>query len=130
MNKFKRLKMKVWCYNCGYDIPIIVDTVKEKTFNDVIATYVECPVCGERILKQLDTQETLEAAQVAVKYDSLRRTGKKLSKTQIQRWKKAELTLDKIRSQLNKDFWDEINQSLNQYEPKTEMANQEPILGI
>ena len=138
MSKFKQLRTKVRCYNCGYNVPLTVDTVKEKTFSgmrllvevvDLTATYVECPVCGERILKQLDVPETLEAAQIAVKYDSFHRAGKKLSKAQNQQWKMVEILLNKVRSQLNKTFWDEINQSLNQYEQKTEMADQEPTLG-
>lgn len=133
MKRWKKQKKNIChCYNCGYEIQISPDTVKEKTFEDtVIATYVECPVCGERLLKQLDTAETMEMAKKGVKLDLLQKKGKKLSDKQKNRLKSIELMLSNTRKKLRNVYWDEIYQSLNQYEEdeKTEMADQEPTLG-
>lgn len=136
--------MKVWkkqkkrackCYNCGYEIQISPDTVKEKTFGDslkdtIIATYVECPVCGERLLKQLDTPETAEMAENGVKLELLQKRGKKLSNKQKNRLKSIEVMLSNTRKKLKTQYWDEIYQSLNQYEnEKTGMVDQMPESG-
>lgn len=145
--------MKVWkkqkkrtcsCYNCGYEIQISPDSVKEKTFEGmiptifehgedqpVIATYVECPVCGERLLKQLDTPETMEMAEKGVKLELLQKRGKKLSDKQKNRLKSIEIMLSNTRKKLKTQYWDEIYQSLNQYEDeKTGMVDQMPESGF
>lgn len=131
MIRVKKQKKKVCqCNNCGYSILITPDTVKEKTFEKVIAIYVECPVCGEKILKQIDTPETQEKAQRGVKLTLLRERGKKLSESQSKRLQSIERELYNTRLKINSLYWDEIYQSLNQSEEeKTEMANQEPLLG-
>lgn len=131
MIRVKKQKKKVCqCNNCGYNILITPDTVKEKTFERVIAIYVECPVCGEKILKQIDTPETQEKAQRGVKLTLLRERGKKLSEGQNKRLQSIERELYNTRLKINSLYWDEIYQSLNQSEEeKTEMANQEPLLG-
>lgn len=133
MIRVKKQKKKVCqCNNCGYSIAITPDTVKEKTFEEIIAIYVECPVCGEKILKQLDTPETQEEAQRGVKLTLLRDKGKKLSEGQNRRLQSIEKELYNKRLKLNSLYWDEIYQSLNQTDEedeKTEMANQEPLLG-
>ena len=131
MIRVKKQKKKVCqCNNCGYNILITPDTVKEKTFEKVIAIYVECPVCGEKILKQIDTPETQEKAQRGVKLTLLRERGKKLSEGQNKRLQSIERELYNTRLKINSLYWDEIYQSLNQSEEeKTEMANQEPLLG-
>ena len=133
MIRVKKQKKKMCqCNNCGYNIAITPDTVKEKTFEEIIAIYVECPVCGEKILKQLDTPETQEKAQKGVKLTLLRDKGKKLSGGQNRRLQSIEKELYNKRLKLNSLYWDEIYQSLNQTDEedeKTEMANQEPLLG-
>lgn len=139
MNRWKKSKNKIChCHNCGYNIKIIPKTVKEKTFDKsvkareaLIATYIECPVCGERLLKQLDTEQTNKIAQQSVKLELLKRHGKKLSDKQKLRLKKIEKYLFDTRKSLNLLYWDEIYQLLNQCEEaKTEMVNQEPTSGI
>ena len=123
------------CHNCGYQVLISPDTVKEKTFGNnledaIIATYVECPVCGERLLKQLDNELTYEKARQGAKLELLQRQGKKLNDKQKQRLKSINSVLSNTRGKLNKLYWDETYQSLNQWEDdKTEMADQEPTLG-
>ena len=144
MKRWKKQKKSIChCHNCNYDINITPDSVKEKTFEGmiptifehgedqhVIATYVECPVCGERILKQLDTSCTQEMAKTGVKLEMLQKRGKKLSDKQKDRLKGIEMVLSNTRKKLKDRYWDEIYQSLNQYEPdQTEMADQEPTLG-
>lgn len=128
----KQKRNKCTCVNCGNVTPISPQTVKEKTFDDIIAMYIECPVCGEKILKQLDTEVTQEQAQKGVKLDLLKREGKKLSDSQKKRLQSIERELYNKRLELNSLYWDEIYQSLNQTDEedeKTEMANQEPLLG-
>ena len=137
--------MKVWkkqkkrtcnCHNCGYEIQISPDTVKEKTFGHtledaIIATYVECPVCGERLLKQIDIPKTMEMAKKGVKLEMLQKKGKKLSDKQKNRLKSIELMLSNTRKKLKTQYWDEIYQSLNQYEDeKTGMVDQMPESGV
>lgn len=136
MKRWKKQKKNLCtCTNCGYNITVSPDTVKEKTFEDkvetvLIATFVECPVCGERLLKQLDTQQTYELARKGVKLELLQRQGKKLNDKQKAKLKSIEQTLFNARKKLNELYWDETYQSLNQYEEeKTEMVNQEPMLG-
>lgn len=141
MNRWKKPKKNIChCGNCGYDITITPDTVKEKTFDEyvpvvdkempIIATYIECPVCGERLLKQLDTEHTSKLAQHGVRLEMLQRQGKKLNDKQKSRLKKIEKHLFNTRKSLNLLYWDEIYQLLNQYEEaKTEMADQESVLG-
>lgn len=144
MKRWKKQKKNLCtCTNCGYNITVSPDTVKEKTFEGmiptifehgedqpIIATFIECPVCGERLLKQLDTQQTYELARKGVKLELLQRQGKKLSDKQKAKLKSIEQTLFNARKKLNELYWDETYQSLNQYEEeKTEMVNQEPMLG-
>lgn len=137
MIKVKKQKKKVTqCPNCQYNIQIHPDIVKEKLYpgsesSEVIATYIECPVCGERILKQLDTSESRALAMKGVKLELIQRDSKKkLSPKQKQRLKDIEMMLSRIRSQLNSAFWDEIYQSLNQdEEDQTEIDDQELIPG-
>lgn len=134
MVKVKKQKHVCRCHNCGYMVPISPDTVKEKTFgilgDTLIATYVECPVCGERLLKQLDNELTYEKAKQGAKLELLQRQGKKLNDKQKQRLKSINSMLSNTRGKLNNAYWDETYQSLNQWEDdKTEMADQEPTLG-
>lgn len=134
MVKVKKQKHVCRCHNCGYMVLISPDTVKEKTFgilgDTLIATYVECPVCGERLLKQLDNELTYEKAKQGAKLELLQRQGKKLNDKQKQRLKSINSMLSNTRGKLNNAYWDETYQSLNQWEDdKTEMADQEPILG-
>ncbi len=137
MIRVKKQKKKICkCHNCGYDITISPDTVKEKTFGNnledaIIATYVECPVCGERLLKQLDTEETQAKAEKGVKLDILQRSGKKLSPAQKKRLQSIEMMLYNTRKNLKELYWDEIYQSLNHYEDEqTGTADPEPTQGI
>lgn len=126
----KQKRNKCICQNCDYVIPINPHTVKEKTIDDIIAVYVECPVCGERILKQLDTEETQQEAQRGVKLRMLQDKGKKLSDSQKKRLQSIEKELYNKRLKLNSSHWDEIYQSLNQLEDdQTGTAHLEPIQG-
>lgn len=121
MIRARKQKEKVCkCPNCFYGITIVPERVKEKTFDidvalTVTATYVECPVCGENILKQLDDYDTLETSKRGIKLDLLKRDSrKKLSKAQKTRLQSIETMLYNRRLQLKKKYWDEIYQSLNQ----------------
>ena len=135
MLRVKKKKNVCKCYNCGYQVSITPNSVKEKTsvlYDDqvVIATYVECPVCGERLLKQLDTPETQRKARTGASIELQLRQGKKIPDKQKKRLKSIEKVLYNERLKLNAQYWDEIYQSLNPIdEEKTETANQEPILG-
>lgn len=136
MLRVKKLKRNVCkCHNCGYQVSITPNSVKEKTAvlydgQVVIATYIECPVCGERLLKQLDTQETMQKAKIGAGLELHMRQGKKLTDKQKKRLKSIEKMLDNERSKLNAQYWDEIHQSLNPTDDeKTGMADQEPTLG-
>lgn len=129
MIRAKKQKKKICrCHNCGYNITISPDTVKEKTYENVIATYVECPVCGERLLKQLDSMYSRMQAEKGVKLEMMQRSGKKLSPAQKKRLQSIETMLFNIRKNLNKLYWDKVYQSLNQYEEdQTGMADSEPM---
>lgn len=115
MVRVKKQKRKVCdCQNCGYRVTISPDTVKEKTFEHVIATYVECPVCGERVLKQLDTEETRQKALKGAKMELLQKQGRKLTDKQKSSLKSINKMLSNKRSQLKKLYWDETYYILNQ----------------
>lgn len=137
MIKAKKQRKTCKCLNCQYDIQIGPGTVKEELYPNfygketIVATYLECPVCGEKILKQLDTEKSREMAEKGVKLEWMQRDKKKqLSPKQKQRLKDIEKMLSRIRSQLNSAYWDEIYQSLNQdEESQTEIADPELILG-
>ena len=147
MLRVKKLKGNICkCHNCGYQVEISATSVKEKTFMQdvtekifgedithsvaVIATYIEFPVCGERLLKQLDTPETQRKARTGATLELQLKKGKKLPNKQKKRLKSIEKMLYNERSKLKAQYWDEIYQSLNPIdEEKTEMADQEPILG-
>lgn len=135
---FQRIKPRknvCKCHNCGYSVTINPNTIKEKTLvffehETVIATYIECPVCGERLLKQLDTPETQRKAMRGATLEVQQRQGKKLADKQKKRLKSINKMLDNERSKLNAQYWDEVYQSLNPVEDtETGMADQEPTLG-
>lgn len=130
MNWKKHNKDVCRCTNCGYNIIVSPTTVKEKWVGSLLATYLECPVCGEKNLKQLDTKQTYDLSRKGVKIQLLQKQNKKLSDKQKNRLKGIEKHLLIARKNLQK-YWDEIYQLLNQYESeeKTEMADQEPTLG-
>lgn len=132
MIRVKKQKKKICrCYNCGYDITISPDTVKKKTFGEVIATYVECPVCGERLLKQLDTEETQAKAEKGIKLEMMQRSGKKLSPAQKKKLQSIESMLYNRRKMLKELYWVRVYQLLNQYEDEqTGMDHQMPESGF
>lgn len=105
------------CDNCGQATKLSPSTLKEQEVNEIsdkklFVIYIECPVCGERILKQLDTYETLEIRNKVVKLKLIQRKGKLSDKD-----KKRLLLLDKklnnTRKVLNGLYWDEVYQFLN-----------------
>ena len=106
MIRAKKQKRKICkCHNCGYDITISPDTVKEKTFGVVIATK-------------------------GVKLEMMQMSGKKLSPSQKKRLQSIETMLYNKRKLLKELYWDETYQSLNQYEEaQTGMADLEPTQG-
>lgn len=115
MIRVKKTRQKYTvCVNCGHAIQILPKTVKELDVDGIIATYVECPVCGERLLKQLDTQESQELVNKIMKLELRSNEGKSLSDKEKKRLKSAKLALFNKRLQLRKNYWDEIYQSLNQ----------------
>ena len=99
----KQKKTACKCPNCGNLVYISPEAIKEKTLEDSLkATYLECPVCGERILKQLDTFHSLTLAEKSVKLHLQQRKGKKLSQKQKNRLQSIEEELYKIRLQLKR----------------------------
>lgn len=102
------------CINCGYVIGITRSSIKEQKFGDITATYLECPVCGERMLQQLDNDKTLAQATKAVKLRTQIRKQYKLSSKQKKTLKTVENSLYLDRLFLNTHYWDEIYQSLNE----------------
>ena len=133
MNRWKKPKNNICrCINCGNNISVSPETVKEMTFykGELIATYVECFVCGEKMLKQLDTKLTRKKAEIGVKLELKQREGKKLNDKQKKRLQSIEKELYRVRSKLKDLYWDKIYQSLNQDDDeKTEKADQELTLG-
>lgn len=109
--------VSVKCENCKSEIKLSPSVLKEHFIDSIadrglFATYIECSICGERLLKQLDTAETLEFRDKVVKLKLLQKKGKLSDKD-----KKRLLTLDRklnnIRKNLNKIYWDEVYQFLN-----------------
>ena len=87
-------------------------------------------MCGERLLKQLDTEETRAKAEKGVKLELLQKSGKKLSPAQKRRLQSIETMLYNKRKILKELYWDEVYQSLNQYkDEETGMADPEPMQG-
>ena len=106
------------CDNCGYSTQLTPSILKEEEFNNVgdnkiTALYVECPICGERTLKQLDNNESSELKTTVVKLRLMQRRGKKLSDKQKRRLFKLSKELNNIRKTLNTLYWDEVYQLLN-----------------
>lgn len=110
-------KQTTKCDNCGYSTQLTPSILKEEEFNvegnKITALYVECPVCGEKTLKQLDNNESLELKPVVVKLKLVQRKGRKLSDKQKRRLFKLDKELNNIRKTLNTAYWDEVYQLLN-----------------
>ena len=121
----KRKKI-VNCYNCSSELPLTLSLIQTKDFEQeetIRATYVECTVCGEKMLKQLDTIQTYEELAPKIVKLTLLQQKHKLSPKQKSRLLKLERQLKDIRESLNNKYFNEIYQSLNQ--EKTGTANQE-----
>lgn len=115
---------KCKCENCGYNVTISQKTVHEKIFPGpmqcrptgyLIATYVECPVCGECILKQLDTYDTIKLAEKGVKLEiaTKNKRAKKLSTEKKDKLKNITKVLCTKRQQLRKLYWNEASYRIN-----------------
>ena len=109
--------MAIKCDNCGQTTKLSPSVLKEHFIDSIadkglFATYIECSVCGERLLKQLDTAETLEFRDKVVKLKLLQKRGK-LSKKDKQRLLTLDKKLNNIRKNLNRIYWDEVYQFLN-----------------
>lgn len=109
--------VSVKCENCGSRIKLSPSVLKEHFIDSIadkglFATYIECSVCGERLLKQLDTSETLKLRDKVVKLKLLQKRGK-LSNKDKQRLLMLDRKLNNIRKNLNKIYWDEVYQFLN-----------------
>lgn len=109
--------MIVKCGNCGQAIKLSPSVLKEHFIEDIankglFATYIECSVCGERLLKQLDTSETLKLRNKVVKLKLLQKKGK-LSDKDKKRLLVLDRKLNNTRKNLNKIYWDEVYQFLN-----------------
>lgn len=118
MLRSKKPTKKVFkCDNCGTQLPMMLRYINEKKFdNGIIATYINCPVCGVNILKQLDTAETQDIADKGVKLQLIEKKGRTLSAKQRNRLKSIEKELSNIRRELNRQYWNEIDHSLKQLE--------------
>lgn len=108
----------VTCNNCGVTFkltPSILREIHIESIDDkgLVATYIECPTCGEKMLKQIDNPETLEIKDSVVKLKLRQRACKKLSDKQKTRLLKLDKKLDNIRKVLNDLYWDEVYQYLN-----------------
>ena len=109
--------MVIKCDNCGQTTKLSPSVLKEHFIDSIadkglFATYIECSVCGERLLKQLDTAETLEFRDKVVKLKLLQKKGK-LSDKDKKRLLMLDRKLNNIRKNLNKIYWDEVYQFLN-----------------
>lgn len=115
---------KCKCENCGYNVTISQKTVHEKIFSGpmqcrptryLIATYVECPVCGERILKQLDTYDTIKLSKKGIKLEiaTKNKRAKKLSTEKKDKLKNITKVLCTKRQQLRKLYWNEASYRIN-----------------
>lgn len=105
---------KVNCPNCKTSYNLTVGILKEKEFDSgVIATYVECPVCGENTLKQLDNESTQDLVKKATKYSLLKMKNKKLTSAQKDALRRLNSQLIIQRKKLNQEYWADIHQQLN-----------------
>lgn len=119
----------VECYNCGNEMLLSPSLLQVEDFEyeeTVRATYVECPVCGEKMLKQLDTIKTYsEDTPKILKLTRMQRH-RKLSQKQKFKLSKLERDVRNTRKSLQDRYHHEIYQLLNQ---ETGDANQEHTLG-
>lgn len=130
--KAKITEQKLECYNCRTVIDLTPQTIQTKMFKleiNVIATYVECPVCGENMLKQLDTEETYNILNPQRIKLMLRQKNAKLSPKQKDKLSKLNRSIDNTRQKLKPLFWDKVYQLLNPQEDETGTADQELTLG-
>jgi len=131
--KAKITERKTTCYNCGQTIDLTPQAIKRKDFDmgiKVIATYIECPVCGENMLKQLDTEETYNVLNPQRMKLVLKQKNTKLSPKQKDKLSKLNRSIDNTRQKIKPLFWDKVYQLLNpQEDNKTGIADQELTLG-
>lgn len=109
----------VVCQNCDYKSKLTPSILKEVEWRptghqDILCiTYTECPVCGEREVRQIDSPYTMELSYPVAKLQLRRHHGKKLSDKQKTKLSKLNYKLDNARKVLNELFWDEAYQFLN-----------------
>lgn len=130
--KAKITERKTTCYNCGQVIDLTPQTIKQKELDlgiKIIATYIECPVCGEKMLKQLDTEQTQYDSHEVVRL-TLKQRKQKLSKKQSSKLSQLNRHVNQTRQKIKPIFWDEVYQLLNpQEDEQTGTANQELMPG-
>lgn len=126
--KAKITERKTTCYNCGQVINLTPHAIKQQEFDlgiKLIATYIECPVCGEKMLKQLDTEQTQYDSHEVVRL-TLKQRKQKLSKKQSSKLSQLNRHVNQTRQKIKSMFWDEVYQLLNpQEDEQTGIADQE-----
>lgn len=109
------------CEDCKQKFPVSQDQApnslthkKEFVSNgqSIFLTYYDCPVCGKRHFVQIDDKSSLqELVRITTEFRSLmmkRKKGKKISKSQSEKFKKARQHLSDYRTNLMKEFTGKI----------------------
>lgn len=105
------------CESCKQKFPVSQDQApnslthkKEFTSNgqSIFLTYYDCPLCGKRHFVQIDDKESLqELVRITTEFRALmakRKKGKKISKSQSEKFKKSRQHLSDYRMNLMKEF--------------------------
>lgn len=101
------------CENCKHVIQVTKSNIQLKSVDvgldePILVTYMECPVCGDITLCQLDTEDTYALGINLAKKERLRNQGK-LTKGQKQRLQQLNKQLCNKRGNL-KPYWGQVYQ--------------------
>ena len=113
----EQFKLMLECEDCKKKFPAAQDqasnsiTYKKEFFSNghsIFLTYYDCPHCGKRHFVQIDDtsslQELSKARSQFVSLAIVKRKGKKISKKQSDKFKKARQHLAEYRMNLMKEF--------------------------
>lgn len=111
-------KYTVYCENCKGKIELTPTLLQEKVITmggeELIATYIECPVCGQISLKQLDTYKSkMLALKLTKKKLRQQHSNKAAAPKDKKRLQQLDKQLSNIRGVLNTKYWAKVHQHLN-----------------
>lgn len=106
------------CESCGHRARLTPSELKDKIIEidgiKLYAVYTECPLCGEKSLKQIDNRKTYDLKNIIVKLRLRQHRGKKLSAKQKKKLLKLDHELNTERRNLNSLYYNQVYQSLNE----------------